>query len=237
MKKLLLLNLTLALMVACGAATPASTLPPPPDAGPAPTTTAVPPADLTPAQLAAMDALSTALGFPLSQIKVTATEPVDWPDGCLGVPRIGMPCSQAVTPGFRITLEAEGRRYEYHTDATGSRVEAFTLAAVMLTWHREGGIAGFCDDLSVYLDGRASAQSCKTNEAYPKGQLTAEELAQLNTWAAAFGVVATEIKDLAIADAISVTITLNGSGATQPNAANLQAMSAWAQTVYERVKR
>ncbi len=52
MKKLLLLNLTLALMVACGAATPASTLPPPPDAGPVPTTTAVPPADLTPAQLA-----------------------------------------------------------------------------------------------------------------------------------------------------------------------------------------
>nr|MBI2905921.1 hypothetical protein [Chloroflexota bacterium] len=54
--------------------------------------------------------------------------------------------------------------------------------------------------------------------------------------AAAFGVVATEIKDLAIADAISVTITLNGSGATQPNAANLEAMSAWAQAVYERLK-
>ncbi|MBI4315597.1 MAG: hypothetical protein HY679_06650, partial [Chloroflexi bacterium] len=58
----------------------------------------------------------------------------------------------------------------------------------------------------------------------------------LNTWAAAFGVVAKEIGDPAIADAILVTITLNGSGATQPNAANLEAMSAWAQAVYERLK-
>ncbi len=237
MKKLLLLNLTLALLVACGAATPATTLPPPPDASPAPTTTAVPPADLTPAQLAAVDALSTALGFPLSQIKVTATEVVDWPDGCLGVPRMGVPCSQAVTPGFRITLEAEGRRYEYHTDATGSRVEAFTLAAVMLTWHREGGIAGFCDDLNVYLSGKAIASSCQSGETYPEGTLTEAELGQLYDWSARFGALAVEMKDPAVADAMTVILTFNGSGYAQPTEADKQAMSAWAQEIYGRLKK
>ena len=39
-----------------------------------------------------------------------------WPDGCLGVPRPGVSCTQAIVPGFRVTLRLGSRTFEYHTD-------------------------------------------------------------------------------------------------------------------------
>jgi hypothetical protein len=233
MKRLLLsIALITLLAAACGApASPPTPLPtqPPPTSTPAPTAT---PVELTPAQLAAIKLLADALGAHPEEIKVVSTEAVEWPDSCLGVSRPNIRCARVITPGFRIILEANGEQYEYHTDEDGSAVAS---AAAVLTWHREGGFAGFCDDLMVAM-GQAQASSCKSGEAYPLGALTEEELAQFEQWAESFGSVVIEMRDPAVADAMTLVLTFNGNGDGQPAEAEQQAMLAWAQAVYDRLK-
>ncbi len=90
-----------------------------PDATPAPTDI---PLDLTPAQRAAVSALSDITGLSADKITLVSTEAVTWSDGCLGVQRPGMMCTQALVEGFKIILKADGREYEFHTNQTGSAV-------------------------------------------------------------------------------------------------------------------
>ncbi|MGZ9165353.1 MAG: hypothetical protein ACXW4U_09270, partial [Anaerolineales bacterium] len=78
------------------------------------------PVDLTPAQRAALTALSENVGLPVDKIKLVSTEAVEWPDGCLGVQVEGLVCTQVVTPGFRLILEANGRPVEYRTNEDGT---------------------------------------------------------------------------------------------------------------------
>jgi hypothetical protein len=188
-------------------------------------------------QAAAIQALARMLGMAASDITVVSSAAVEWPDACLGVAQPGIVCAQVVTPGFIIVLEAQGRQYEYHTDADGSVVRPATMA---LTWHREGGIAGFCDDLTVYLSGEIQASSCRPSGKVADGSLrviaSKEELAQFDKWITLFGAVTVTMKDAAVADAMTVTLTLNGLGTGQPTEGDKQAMLAWAQDVYNRVK-
>ncbi len=222
------------LATACAGRETSPTVSPLPPTAPAlPTNTPVPPVDLTPAQVAALSALSEALGLPLDQIKILSTEAVEWPDACLGVSRLNVACAQVITPGFRIVLEANRLQYEYHTTQDGAQVVSASLA---LTWHREGGIAGFCDDLQIYLAGEVLGSSCKNGDVYPPGQLTADELRQLTTWVTSFGAVVLESKDPAVADAMTLRLTLNGSGSGQPAEADKTALYTWAQTIYDKVK-
>ena len=72
--------------------------------------------------LSARQALAQQLHLDPSAIIVVSVEQVEWPDGCLGVYVEGMACIQVVTPGYRVILKANGRRYEYHTNASGSSV-------------------------------------------------------------------------------------------------------------------
>jgi hypothetical protein len=80
------------------------------------------PMGLTPAVSAAITALSGTLNLPPGQIAVVSTEAVEWPDGCLGVQKLGVMCTQAIVPGYKIILEAKGEQYEFHTDEDGSVV-------------------------------------------------------------------------------------------------------------------
>jgi hypothetical protein len=45
-----------------------------------------------------------------------SAEAVTWPDASLGCPRPNTGYIQVETPGFHITLLANGGRYTYHTD-------------------------------------------------------------------------------------------------------------------------
>ena len=57
------------------------------------------PIGITPAISAAITALSGTLNLPPGQITVVSAEAVEWRDGCLGVQKIGMMCTQAIVPG------------------------------------------------------------------------------------------------------------------------------------------
>ncbi len=77
-------------------------------------------ADLSPAQRAAIASLSQSLNLSPEKITIASSESVTWPNGCMGVQRMGVMCAPNATPGFRITLSANGKQYEFHTNQDGS---------------------------------------------------------------------------------------------------------------------
>lgn len=204
----------------------------PPTATVWPTSTAVPPIDLTSPQIVAIGTLSDALRLPLDQILLVKAEAVDWPDTCLGIVHANMGCAQAVVPGFRIVLEADQVRYEYHTDATGHQITGATLA---LVWRRTGGIGGLCDALQVYLSGEVFGSSCKDGTAYPIGKLAPEDMLQLAAWARLFGQVSLRQTDPAVSDAMTFQLTFSGSGAAAPADSDKAAFFKFAQAAYDKV--
>lgn len=74
----------------------------------------------------AIDALARWLGpaGDRDSIEVVSVEEVDWPDGCLGIHRVGRVCTMAIVPGFRVMLGLGQATYEVRTDTTG-RVTAW----------------------------------------------------------------------------------------------------------------
>ncbi len=173
-------------------------------------------ADLTPAQRAAVSALSQNLGLAPDQINLISTEAVDWPDSCLGIAMDNIDCAQAITSGFRVILEADGRQVEYRTNEDGTVILPATVA---LTWKREGGIAGFCDNLTVYLSGEVQGTNCNSAEAVENrltDLLSAEEIATMNEWISKYGVVEIDASDpKGVADGMTVNLKLLGTGTEQ----------------------
>ena len=145
-KTIFVLFLSLILLVACAQASPGtssltpsevvSTLTPTVTEAPTevlPTPTHLP-VDLTPAQRAAMQALSEKYNIPIDQIQLVSTEAMTWENGCLGVVIPGVLCTKGPVEGFRIVLEANGQQYEFHTDQDGTNVVEATqqLASIRL---------------------------------------------------------------------------------------------------------
>ncbi|HEX9092104.1 MAG TPA: hypothetical protein VF831_11480, partial [Anaerolineales bacterium] len=112
-----------------------TTVPPTPTTAP---TKAVPTATqgnpvLTPAQQAAIDAVSKKYSITAEQIHVVSTEAVSWPNGCLGVVIPGVLCTDVIVDGFRIKLEANGQQFEIHTNQDGTNVvDAAQLQATLV---------------------------------------------------------------------------------------------------------
>ena len=292
------------------------------------------------AALSARQILAQRLQLPLDAITIVSAEPVEWPDGCLGVAAAGVMCMQVITPGYRVTLTAQGDTYVFHTDEAGGQVqlasapepqiesvdlvwrleetgmcnsatigaqqiafgpcegplasaplieemgrpaevaefvqayapfEAETAAGsitfsgtgttvatpaeqrmlaewarlifleaqggrsgaswgLVFAWHREGGIAGFCDDVTVYVTGQVYITSCKGNqpEAIGKRRLTADELAQIYTWVDELQSFEFGQKDAAVADAMQVQLTFSGAGERVATAEEQQTMQDFA---------
>src|SRR5215208_4168781 len=172
MKRVLLcFTLMILLITACAPQAQATGLPP--DVEEAATHIST---DLTPAQRLAISKLAENLGITPDQIKLVSTEAVDWPDSCLGIATEGIACAQVVTPGFRVILDANGKKVEYHTNQDATTIIPATVA---LIWKRSGGVAGFCDNMTIYLSGEVQATTCKNAEVVEKkltDLLTAEEI-------------------------------------------------------------
>jgi hypothetical protein len=115
---------------------------------------------------------------------------------------------------------AEWARLVFMEAQGGRSGAAWGLA---FSWHREGGIAGFCDDLGVYLTGWAQPTSCKGNQAnnIKEYRLSADELAQMYAWVDQYANFYFEQKDSAVADSMLVKLAFEGKG-TQPAATEQQ---------------
>jgi hypothetical protein len=75
-----------------------------------------------PAVVAAIERLAQELGSAPQSIEVVSYEEVDWPDGCLGLPRLYEPCTEAVTPGWRVILSLASEIYTFRADAVGAEL-------------------------------------------------------------------------------------------------------------------
>jgi hypothetical protein len=72
-----------------------------------------------PAVDAAVDYAASQLNIPAGAFDVVSVQTWEWPDASLGCPEPGKSYAQVVTPGYQVILEAEGQRYEVHTDERG----------------------------------------------------------------------------------------------------------------------
>jgi hypothetical protein len=67
-------------------------------------------------------AVSDALGIAPSGTRVVSTEARDFPDGSLGCPQPGMAYAQVITPGYRVLVEADGRRFDVRVTGNHGRL-------------------------------------------------------------------------------------------------------------------
>jgi hypothetical protein len=192
-----------------------------------------------PAEETVVQQLAQNLGLEESDISVVSSEEVEFGDACLDVAVEGVLCAQVVTPGRVIVLEANGIEYEYHTTEDGSRVQPATPA---LVWKREGGIAGFCDTLTVFRSGEAFTSNCKSQAEGMMGTfaalLSAEEQGQFNEWMSELGEAELDASDpTGVADRMTVTLKVVGAGDNEPTATQEQELFEFAQGLYTELTR
>jgi hypothetical protein len=181
--------------------------------------------------------LAANLDLQESDISVVSSTTIEFNDACMGVAMEGIVCAQIVTPGHIIVLEANGIQYEYHTSADGSRVQPATLAMV---WKREGGIAGFCDAMTVFRSGEVYTTQCKPQAEGRMGTfaslLSSDQQNQFMDWMARFGEANLDASDpKGVADRMVVTLNLFGTGSKQVTKSDQQALFRFAQDLYQKV--
>ena len=183
-----------------------------------------------PAQQAAIKQLATNVGVPDSNVRLVDSTLVEWPDSCLGVAQEGVMCAQMVTPGYLIVLEAGGRQYEYHTNQDASMIVPASLA---MNWSQQGGVAGFCETLNVYLSGEVYGMDCRVGGDGRMAVLTAAQRAQLYAWIDKFGMTSIDLSDSkGAADAMTRKASLLGTGRAQASEADVHAIYDFGQTLY-----
>jgi hypothetical protein len=77
-----------------------------------------------PAAAVARTELATKLSVEEKSIVIMRIEDTTWNDGCLGLGKANESCLQALVPGFRVEMLAQGKTYFYRTDKTGATVRA-----------------------------------------------------------------------------------------------------------------
>jgi inhibitor of cysteine peptidase len=90
---------------------------------------------------------------------------------------------------------------------------------LVFAWHREGGIAGFCDDVTVYVSGDAYVTSCKGDQPQALGRvrLSSNQLTLIYGWMDTLQPLEVEQRDPATADAMTTRIVFSGAGDAAAN--------------------
>jgi hypothetical protein len=124
---------------------------------------------------------------------------------------------------------AEQRMIAEWSHLVAQEAQTGVVAGYGFGWKREGGIAGFCDEIAIDASGHAVLRSCKTAETAPSWKrLTADELTKLNGWLERFGAAEAQVKDPATADAMTVNFVFSGRGSEKANEADTSAMMQFA---------
>lgn len=170
-------------------------------------------------------------------VSVVSNEPVEFADSCLGVAMQDVTCAEVITPGRIVVLETEGVRYEYHTSEDGAQIQPATL---VMTWSREGGIAGFCDQLTVFLSGEVYGNQCKSQPNGTMGTLAAlltpAERTEFQGWIAEYGSVTIDASDpKGVADGMTLILSLYGNGSAKPLKDVETELFTWAQELFQKL--
>jgi len=184
-----------------------------------------------------MKQLAENLGLEPDTISVVSNEPAEFSNTCLGVAMQDVMCAEVITPGHIVVLESDGVQYEYHVSEDGRRIQPATLA---LTWSRDGGIAGFCDRLTIFLSGEVYGNQCKSQPNGTMGTLatllSAAEREQFQAWVNEYGLVTLDASDpKGVADGMTVVLKLYGSGSAKPLKGAESDLFTWAQMIFQKL--
>ena len=108
---------------------------------------------------------------------------------------------------------------------------------LVIAWRRTGGLAGFCDELSVYATGSASVSNCKNGQSKGVGQawLTAEQLTQLYQWLDGMSKFQYSTSSQATADQLTLQLTFTGSGSSTAAQGDMQTVETFAEQVFAQI--
>lgn len=148
------------------------------------------------------------------------------------------PADSAALAAFYGTINSYFTLVDREGAAAAAAGEQATMT-LALAWHREGGIAGFCDDLTLYADGAYVVETCRPNQSNPlaAGHLSAEQQATLAGWLAQYHSFTYTQRDPAVADAMTVGVALTGQGSAVATETEQQAIAEFAQTVFMNATR
>ncbi len=187
-----------------------------------------------PADMVAIHQLATNLGIADSQVTLVSSAAVEWPDSCLGVALFQVMCSQIVTPGYLVVLEAGGRQYEYHTNQDASAIMPATLA---MDWSQQGGIAGLCQSVTVYLSGEVYGMNCAPGSGDGRmAVLTSAQRQRLSGWVDGLANTTIDLSDpQGVSDRMTRTADLMSHGSQAATEADKRAVFNFGQALYQQL--
>ena len=105
---------------------------------------------------------------------------------------------------------------------------------LVFAWHRQGGIMGHCDDLTVYVTGQAYAASCRKDPPATIAQrrLTTDELVKVYRWVDTLAAWEYREGDLMPADGMLTTMVFSGAGDATAQASDKQIAVSFAQNLW-----
>ncbi len=113
-------------------------------------------------------------------------------------------------------------------------------SGLLLSWQRSGGIAGFCDVLYVYRSGLAQVGSCRSDPPeFAPGllRLGEDDLAVLYNWTDRLAPINIIQTDGAVADSMTITLTIFGQGSEQPSEDEKSTDLLFAGDLFARLSR
>jgi hypothetical protein len=122
---------------------------------------------LPPAVEAAQAALARELGLEPAAIELVNFEQREWSDSCLGLGGPAESCAAVITPGWEVTLQADGQLHQVRTDFDGEQVRIADESAgepageipgpdlngAVVFFQRSGGLDGQLLTVRLYPDG------------------------------------------------------------------------------------
>lgn len=93
-----------------------------PTSTPSPTSGATSTPVIPPFEQSLITSFAQEYGLDPASIALVSSEQLDWPDGCMGVVRVGYLCAMVIVPGYRVVLDVKGLKVELHTNESGSIV-------------------------------------------------------------------------------------------------------------------
>ncbi len=187
-----------------------------------------------PADTVAIHQLATNLGIADSDVKLVSSAAVEWPDSCLGGALFQVMCAQIVTPGYLIVLDAGGRQYEYHTNQDASIIMPATLA---MDWTQQGGIAGLCQSVTVYLSGEVYGLNCAPGGGDGRmAVLNAPQRQQLYGWIDRLSKTSIDLSDpQGVSDRMTRMANIMGHGTQAASEADQRAVFNFGQALYQQM--
>jgi hypothetical protein len=110
---------------------------------------------------------------------------------------------------------------------------------ILVQWFRSGGIAGFCDELTVASDGLAVVRDCKDPRYALNGRrpVPGEEWNLLQSWLATVDAYSDVRSDSAVADQLTVTVVFNGSGVGEASEEEREVLGEFLTQLYTRIRQ